>query len=224
MVNPHIGVPLEEYIRDNEKLIWHVVHRFERDDKEDLFQEAAIGFVKSYRVFDSNKTKSFSTLAVPYMFGSIQRYIRDKSNLIRKPRSVYEVWAFAAQNDLDYDDIDELMELSGLGRRTVTNAMASYQNQDIVSIDRPAEDEEGKEFAPTANFSSFYEDFSEIESEEFIGELNKKQRNIVYLEMQGYTQREIAEKMDFSQPHISRLRGKIKQKAKEFYGKVECYA
>jgi RNA polymerase sigma-B factor len=59
---------------------------------DDLEQAGSIGLIKAVERFDPGKERSFSTLAVPYIRGSILQYLRDKGSLIRVPRPWQDIY------------------------------------------------------------------------------------------------------------------------------------
>lgn len=83
---------LEKLIDNNNGLIWSIVKRFQGRgyEKEDLYQIACMGFIKSIKRFDTNFEVKLSTYAVPYMIGEIKRYIRDDGP-IKVSRSIKEL-------------------------------------------------------------------------------------------------------------------------------------
>ena len=83
---------LEKLINDNNGLIWSIVRRFNGRgyEKEDLYQIACMGFIKSIKRFDTGLDVKLSTYAVPYMIGEIKRYIRD-DGILKISRSIKEL-------------------------------------------------------------------------------------------------------------------------------------
>ena len=83
---------LEVIIKNNEGLIWSTVKKFvcKGYDKDDLYQLAAIGFIKSIKRFDFNFNVRLSTYAVEYMIGEIKKFIRD-DGIIKISRSIREL-------------------------------------------------------------------------------------------------------------------------------------
>ena len=70
----------EELIRLNTGLVRSIAMRF-RDrgvELEDLMQIGTIGLLKAIRCFDLERGTSFSTYAVPLIFGELRRYMRDE--------------------------------------------------------------------------------------------------------------------------------------------------
>ena len=57
---------------------------------EDYYQEGCIGLIHAVMRFDESKGFQFATFAVPYIRGTIQRYRREKGNIIRVQKTDYD--------------------------------------------------------------------------------------------------------------------------------------
>ncbi len=70
----------EALIEKNQGLIKSIALRFKDRgvDFEDLMQIGTIGMLKAIRSFDLDRGTSFSTYAVPLIFGEIRRHLRDE--------------------------------------------------------------------------------------------------------------------------------------------------
>ena len=69
-----------ELLRLNAGLLRNIVYKF-RDrgvDPEDLTQVGTIGMLRAIRSFDLGRGTSFSTYAVPLIFGELRRHMRDE--------------------------------------------------------------------------------------------------------------------------------------------------
>lgn len=139
-INKDIGIPIDQYIEDNIKLIWEVVHRFKNADKDDLFQEASIYFIKAYQGFKASKGFEFSTYAFRYMYGGIQKYLRDKTNIVHIPRSFHDVWGIMKKNSWNKDDlkviVEEVQSKHQMSRSIVEDAVKAYKSYTPSSIDK----------------------------------------------------------------------------------------
>jgi RNA polymerase sigma factor (sigma-70 family) len=70
------------------KLVHHVAKKYNyRRDHEDLVQEGMVGLVKAAKKFSPATGNKFSSYAVSCIRGEILHYLRDKSNIIRCPRT-----------------------------------------------------------------------------------------------------------------------------------------
>jgi len=78
-------------VKMNLNLARKVAHRAKEICSEeycDLEQEAFIGVIKAVERFDPSKGCAFSSFAVPYIYGKILQYLRDKGHLIRLSQSI----------------------------------------------------------------------------------------------------------------------------------------
>lgn len=81
-----------ELIEQNNGLIWSVARRFfgRGVEPDDLYQLAALGFVKAVNGFDCAYGTAFSTYAVPKIAGEIRRFLRDDGP-VKVSRSVKDL-------------------------------------------------------------------------------------------------------------------------------------
>ena len=86
-------VSLDQIVRDNQRLLHHVLKRFATADEpyEDLLQVANLGLIKAVQRFDPDKGVRFSTYAVPVVEGEVRHHLRD-SLLLRQPRWVKKIY------------------------------------------------------------------------------------------------------------------------------------
>ena len=69
----------EQVLRENNGLIWSVVHRYygRGVEPDDLYQLGCLGFLKAVQGYDPAFGTQFSTYAVPKIAGEIRRFLRD---------------------------------------------------------------------------------------------------------------------------------------------------
>jgi RNA polymerase sigma-B factor len=58
---------------------------------DDMVQVGSIGLIKAMEAFDPRRSTSLSSFAVPYIRGAIQHEVRDRQNLLRIPRQLWEL-------------------------------------------------------------------------------------------------------------------------------------
>lgn len=78
-------------VKMNLNLARKMAHRAKdicNEEYQDLEQEAAIGLIKAVERFDPKRGCAFSSFAVPYVYGKILQYLRDKGHLIRLSQSI----------------------------------------------------------------------------------------------------------------------------------------
>lgn len=82
----------EDLFNENKKLVPFCVHKINPpvEEFEDCMQE---GYIELWRVcstYDESKGFEFSTYAVPSIIGRIKRYLRERTNIIRIPRRMFD--------------------------------------------------------------------------------------------------------------------------------------
>ena len=58
---------------------------------DDMVQVGSIGLIRAMEAFDPRRSTSLSSFAVPYIRGAIQHEVRDRQNLLRIPRQLWEL-------------------------------------------------------------------------------------------------------------------------------------
>ena len=67
---------------DNEKLVYSIINKFRGYfDMDDLYQVGMIGLIKASKNFNKSEGVKFSTYAYTYVFGDVNKYIRENNNL-----------------------------------------------------------------------------------------------------------------------------------------------
>lgn len=84
----------KQLVADNMGLVGTVLVKYMKipishRNYDDYFQEGCIGLLLASQRFDPSLGFAFSTFAVPTIKGFIQRYRRDRMNIIKIPRDVY---------------------------------------------------------------------------------------------------------------------------------------
>jgi len=62
-------------------LIYSIINKYKRYDKEDLYQVAMIGLIDALKHYNSNYDTKFSSFAYYYIVGEVNKYIRENSSL-----------------------------------------------------------------------------------------------------------------------------------------------
>ena len=195
---------------------------------DDLFQVASLALLKGIDRFDETKgTKGlkFSTFITPTITGEIKNYFRDRSRLIHLPRRVAELRAGVkkAEEELTLQNgksptAKEIAEKLGVPEEEVLSCMEAGS---VVSLDRPADGEDGEEGASFYDVLPAGEDaFERIEQNDAVRRalslLSEPEKQLIsYRFGQELSQAETARRMNVSQMYVSRMERKILQKLKE---------
>jgi RNA polymerase sigma-B factor len=184
---------------------------------DDLVQVASLGLVKAIDGFDPDRGAKFTSYAAPTIVGELKRHFRDKSWALRVPRELQE-------RALAVGRVSE--ELSKqLGRspkpREVAQALGCRVEQVLEAQEAAASYEAGSLDGPTVRDDDAAatlvdqmgaEDpaFQLVEDRDVIARgwqaLPEVECKVLELRfMNDLTQREIGERMGYSQMHVSRL-------------------
>lgn len=216
--NPKVGVPLKQYLSDNMGLIYHVIRRYKGFDQDDLFQEAAIQFIKCYMRYDADNKSGFANYAIQSMSGQVLNYLKRSNNVIKFPDYVSVVHKVARMNDLDEKDIDKLVELSKVKKEHVEDAMKNFVDGKILWMDADFSSQDNDGSTNYHNLSYEYDDYHSTHIHDFLDTLDYRDRQIVLMYADKYTQKEIGERFGVSKTTIGIRRKAIKEKARIFFG------
>lgn len=181
---------------------------------DDLFQVASVGLVNAVNRYDPDQGSAFTAFASPTIHGELKRYFRDKVWLVRVPRGIQEeIQALdRAADDLSAElhrdpTASELAAWTNLEDGQVQEAILAKSERNPVSFDVPV-DEEGRSRAERFGHEDpgyrILEDTDEIKSA--MSKLGETERLVMRLRfIDDMTQTEIAERIGFSQMHVSRL-------------------
>lgn len=134
-------------VERNNGLIRSIANRFfgRGIESDDLYQLAAMGFIKAVRGFDCNYGTAFSTYAVPKITGEIRRFLRDDGP-VKVSRSIKDlsVRLHHLQNEMENElgreiTIGELAERAQIPIETA--AMCEQAMRATDSLDRPLSEE-----------------------------------------------------------------------------------
>ena len=217
---------LEQIIRDNEGLIWSTIKRFisKGYDKDDLYQLAAIGFVKAIKRFDFNFNVRLSTYSVEYMIGEIKKFIRD-DGIIKISRSIREL--SLKVKDIEKDvlvktgekiEIEKLAKILEVTVEEVVEAKKIINN--VKSLNEDIQNDDGttfkiheKELGTEEHEEKIVDKIMLLDS---MNSLDRRDKNIIDLRyFKEKTQTQVAKILGISQVQVSRIERKILSKLKE---------
>ncbi len=180
------------------------------EDKEDLEQVAMIGLIKAADKFDPTLSTPFEAYAWLFIIGELMHYVRDYERIVRPPRKLRALepkWVHA-QDKLSL----------ALGRQPTIYEMAHALNVDVVTVQelirchesalpRPLDALDHDPAAPRAASQCGGEaQIDRLVLEAALAALNDLERTVILaVYAQGYSQSELAQRLGYSQRHISRL-------------------
>ncbi len=150
---------LEKLWCNNEGLVHKIVHELtgleswkaaDREDFEDMMQQAFIGIMEAAGSFDESQGVKFFTWAAPYIRKSIYRYhenggyrvrvpayLRQRMKLYAKEKALLEG---AGQRNISPDEIMDKMGLAPVARKSLMDAMRTAF---VSSLDEAMESRDG---------------------------------------------------------------------------------
>lgn len=215
----------EELILQHSDLVRKLASRFTNKGKslDSLVSVGTIGLINAVDRYDVSRGVKFTTYATHCILGEIKRFFRDKTWVLKVPRS------FKRLNSIVQDTIEDLT--ASLGRsptiseiakeldipsETVIEVMEAGRSYRPFSLEQRLEfnDGDGCSFLDflSQDDQGFRNLFDKVDLKEATATLNKREQIIVQLfYFEGYSQTKIAERLNISQMHVSRLlRGAIK--------------
>lgn len=139
-------VVFEQILSENERLIYEVIKHYKgKLEREDLLQEARIGFYMAMETFDATQQTNFSTYCVRGMQIAIYKMIERQENAIRLPSQMYSktkkinnLFLVLEQKLQRKPTLQEVSEVSGLSIREIEQILKIPTVK--ISLDEPVDD------------------------------------------------------------------------------------
>jgi len=184
---------------------------------DDLVQVASLGLIKAIDRFEPGRGTKFTSYAAPTILGELKRHFRDKGWSVHVPRDLQErTLAVSRANEVLSKELGrspkvrEVAEHIGCSVEQVLEAQEASASYEAASLDAPVTREDG-EAAPLVDLLGKDDSsFELVEDREAIAstwrELPEVEREVLQLRfVKDLTQREIGERIGYSQMHVSRL-------------------
>lgn len=181
---------------------------------DDLVQVASMGLLKAIDRFDPDRNVQFTTYAVPTIVGELRRYFRDRTSTIRLPRGLRErshtlntaIQRFSQEHGRS-PNVAEIAAEVGITEEEVIEGLEGTEATNVASLDTTTDE---------GDLSLLDIVGGEDETMRLLDErlslagamsgLDSREQNLLYLRfVEGLSQTEIAERLDISQMHVSRL-------------------
>ena len=210
----------DELVTMNLPLVQHLARRFrERGEAhEDLVQVGTVGLIKAVDRFDTSRGVEFSTYATPTIVGEIKRHFRDRGWAIRVPRRLQELRIAIGRANAELSQttghsptVPELAKFLEITQDEVLEGLESAQAYATSSLDAGGTTDSGGESITLAeSLGDTDEALEGVENREslkpLLEALPDRERTILLMRFfQNKTQSEIAEELEISQMHVSRL-------------------
>ena len=195
-----------------------IARRYAQYDEplEDIQQAAMLGLVKAINKYDAARGDRFLAYAGPTMTGEVKRHFRDRTWLLRMPRRLQELRLamrdarrdFTRENDRA-PTVAELARILDISEEETVEVIGAFDAYRPMSLDLPVGDD-----AESPTYGDLIgEDDTAIEDtvdriavRPMLDRLPERERMILLYRFYGNkTQSEIAELLNLSQMHVSRL-------------------
>lgn len=218
----------EQLVQSYLPLVEYVARKlsFSRDELDDLVQIGSLGLLRAIDRFDMTKEVDFASFATPNIIGEIKHYFRDKRAIVKVPRRLQELYTKIKKHTREAQvlghtpTVQELSKLFEVSEDIVIEALDAWQSSSAVSLDMPAYNStDGTQTTLLDQLgTSDHGDtlINKVTLRQAMTALPKRERRIVFLRFyRGMSQAEIAERLNLSQMHISRLLTASLKKLKE---------
>ena len=190
-------------------LIYSIISKYKKYDKEDLYQVAMIGLIDALKHYKSNYNTKFSSFAYCYIVGEVNKYIRENSSL-KVCRSLVELKKKIIK-------AKEVMSQK-LGREATNLEISLYLEIDEKLIDEALISTDSVTSLEDSYFDPISYDNTSAEVLDLKNELDKlseKEKQLIYSRyFEELTQTETSNILGMSQVQVSRNETKILNKLK----------
>jgi RNA polymerase sigma-B factor len=208
---------LEALVDRYAPLVRRIANRFNSPghaELDDLIQVGLLGLLEALSRFEPERG-AFGGYAAATVSGTMKRHLRDRGWRIRLPRSLHDA-AIAVdgslpelRSSLGREPTDEeLSEASGLSCDQIREVRSMQLAANPLSLEAPIDGDEAMPLGEAVGGEDLDIDRAEarIQIDGYCGELDDRERRILALRFGlDLTQVEIAEKVGYSQMHVSRL-------------------
>jgi RNA polymerase sigma-B factor len=192
-------------------------YRYTDEPVDDLVQVAALGLLKAIDRYEPDRGTKFTSYAAPTILGELKRHFRDRGWALRVPRDLQErVLAVGrARERLSTQlgrspTVTEIAGELGLKPEQVLEAVEAGRSYEAASLDAPVsrDDDDGASLIDTIPGDGSAMEL--VETRDALVNtwqaLPDIEREVVRLRfMEDLTQREIGERVGYSQMHVSRI-------------------
>ncbi|MCM3759816.1 SigB/SigF/SigG family RNA polymerase sigma factor [Alkalihalobacillus oceani] len=212
---------IEDLLRKYEHLVWKYAHRYTLHPQmnEDLIQVGMIGLLLAIKRYQYDRGRSFEAFAIPTIIGEIKRYLRDQTWSVHVPRRIKETGPriHKKMDELTsilqrVPEVTEVAEALQVSEREVKECQQAWQSYQSVSLFKQVhrDDEELTllDVIPMVE-NEFEQIHHSLALTEMLSGLTEKEKQIIFLTvMDGFSQKQAAEKLGLSQMQVSRLKRK----------------
>lgn len=209
----------EELVRRFLPLARELALRYAYTDEsyDDLLQVASLGLIKAIDRFDPDRGAKFTSYAAPTILGELKRHFRDKGWALHVPRELQErTLAVSRASERLSKELGrsptpkEIAFALGTTPEKVLEAAEASGAYEAASLDTPTARDDGESATLVELLGGDDSSYELVEVRHAIAtawrELPAVEQNVLKLRfMDDLTQREIGERIGYSQMHVSRL-------------------
>ena len=201
------------------------------EPSEDLIQVASLALVNAIDRFEPERGIPFTAFAAPTILGELKRHFRDRVWTMRVPRGLQEriadVEGATAKltGELGRSPaVGEVAERLSVSQSDVLEVFEASHSRRTLSLDQPvAISDEADETSVVERLGVEDPRFETVEDRTTIQErlsvLSERERLVLRLRfVEDMTQSQIAERIGFSQMHVSRILRRALQRLREAVG------
>ena len=202
-------------------------YRSNAESLDDLVQVASLGLVNAVNRFDPSRGVPFIAFASPTITGELKRHFRDRTSMMRIPRSLYDrigqidfVVAELTSRLNREPTIAEISTEMKCSEDEIREAFEAGANRHPISLDQgpsSADEDAGSPAEWLGEEDAAFENAeSRIMLRSAMHELSPEERTVIRLRFRDeLTQSEIAERIGHSQMHVSRMLRRILDRISE---------
>jgi RNA polymerase sigma-B factor len=207
-----------ELVRMHLPIARGIARRYAQYDEpiEDVQQAAVLGLVKAINRYDAARGERFLAYAGPTMTGEVKRHFRDRTWLLRMPRRLQELRLAMrdARRDFlrDHDrapTVPEIARILEISEDKAVEVIGTFDAYRPMSLDMPVGSGDDSETYGDliGEIDTALDDVVDhVTVRPLLERLPERERMILLYRFYGNkTQTEIAELMNLSQMHVSRL-------------------
>ncbi len=206
----------------------HVARRYRNRGEpiDDLVQAARVGLVNAVNRFDPDNGADFLSFAIPTIMGEVRRHFRDYGWAVKVPRRLKDLQgqlvkarAELSQQSGRAPTPSEVAAHLGIEREAVMEATIASSNYSTLSTDVQASaDDEFRSVGDTlGDIDPNIDKVVDLETvRPLIAALPEREKTVLLLRFfESMTQTQIAERMGYSQMHVSRLLAQALRRLRE---------
>ena len=184
---------------------------------DDLLQVACLGLIKAIDRFEPGRGTKFTSYAAPTILGELKRHFRDKGWSLHVPRDLQErTLAVSRESEAlakrfgRSPKVREVAESLGCSVEEVLEAQEAAASYEAASLDAPAARDDDESASLVDLLGDDDSAYDLVEDRQAIASTWKAlpdvERQVLELRfVHDLTQREIGERIGYSQMHVSRL-------------------